>query len=66
MVLKGAFLHHFASNKDATKRVRGRKGIIKDPGMKELAKTISNKARMTMVIVAKLIRSCERFSILCA
>ena len=40
MVLKGAFLHHFASNKDATKRVRGRTDIIKDPGMKELAKTI--------------------------
>ena len=55
MVPKGAFLHHFASNKDATKRVRGRKGIMKDPGMKELAKTISNKARKRIAIVAMLI-----------
>ena len=57
MVLKGAFLHHFASNKDATKRVRGRKGIMKDPSMKESAKTISDKARKWIAIAAKLITS---------
>ena len=57
MVLKGAFLHHFSSNKDATKRVRGRKDIMKDPGMKEIGQTVSDKARTTIVIVAKLITS---------
>ena len=54
MVLKGAFLHHFASNKDATKRLRGRKGMIKDPGMEEVGQTISDKARKRIAIVAKL------------
>ena len=29
-------------------------GTIKDPGMKELAKTISDKARKRIAIVAKL------------
>ena len=57
MVLKGAFLHHFASNKDATKRAQGRKGMIKDPVMKERIKTISDKARMTMLWTPKLITS---------
>ena len=48
MVLKGAFLRHFPSNQDATKRVWGWMGIIKDPGMKEVGQTISDKARMTI------------------
>ena len=46
MVLKGAFLHHFASNEDTTKRVRRRTGIIKNPGMKEVGQTVSDKARI--------------------
>ena len=66
MVLKGAFLHHFASNKDATKRVRGRKGIMKDPGMKEIGQKVSDKARTTIVIAVKLKRSWEGLSFLCA
>ena len=36
VVLKGANLSHFPSNSDATKPVQGRKGMIKDPDMKEV------------------------------
>ena len=54
MVLKGAFLHHSTSNKDATKRVLGRTDTMKDPGMKERVETISDKARMTILRTRKL------------
>jgi hypothetical protein len=54
---KGANIHHFPSNKDATKLVQGRKGIMKDPGMKEIAETVSDKARKRIAIAAKLITS---------
>ena len=63
-LLKGADLHHFASNQYATKRIRGRKGIMKDPDAKELVETVSNKAIKRIVIAAKLNRSYEGFSIL--
>ena len=46
-MLKGANWHHFSSNEDATKHVQGRKGIIKNPDMKERIETISDKPRMT-------------------
>ena len=46
IVLKGATFHHFASKQDATKIVQGRKGMIKDPGMKEVGQTVRDKAWM--------------------
>ena len=63
-LLKGADLHHFASNQYATKRVWGQKGIMKDPDAKELVETVSNKERKKIVITAKLNRSHKGFSIL--
>ena len=53
-VLKGAIPGHFCSNRGTTKLVQGRKGIIKNPGTKELGQTISDKARKRIPIVAKL------------
>ena len=46
-VLKGANFHHFSSIEDATLLGEGRKDIIKDPGIKEVAETISDKVRMS-------------------
>ena len=49
-VLKGAIPGHFCSNRGTTKLVQGRKGIIKNPDMKERIKTIRNKAIIVVPI----------------
>ena len=54
-LLKGANICHFPSNYDAILLGEGRKGIIKNSGIKEVDETSSDKARKRITIVAKLI-----------
>ena len=49
-VLKGANIHRFSLNQDAVLLVQRRMGKFKDPGMKEVGQTVSDKARIAIPI----------------
>ena len=57
MVLKGAFLPQFSSEFRNSWVGLHLNILVKNPGMKEIGQTVSEKARTTIVIVVKLITS---------